>query len=1087
MSPEQAKGAAALDARADVFSLGCVLYRCLTGRAAFSGDNPGAVLAKLLFSDRPRVSEWAPNVPPALDDLVARMLARSPADRPANAEQIATALGALGPLSDDRPRHTATIAEREQRLVCLLLATHGDRTSLDQPASDDEGTAVLSPLAPSEQSLASVVSAHGGAMEMFADGAVLVQIAGAPAATDLAARGARCALAMRTLIPQSVIAVTLGHSDSKTKLPTGGSIDQVDGLARCGVAAGTIVLDDATANLLDARFAIDKLARGTALRFARGTDVSVRQLLGKPTPCVGREREHAMMLATVRAAFADATPTALLVTAGPGMGKSRLCQEVLHDAGTVATWRARADALSQGSALALLGAVIRDAAAIASGEPGEDKLRAFAARYGADAEFVAEIARVDVARPSARLRAAREDATAMSDQLLRAWRELVDAVTARHPLVIALEDLQWGDHPSVRFVDAILRGPDRPLVVLAACRPEVHQVFPKLWADRRVQEIHLQPLSKKAREALIAHVLGDVDAAVAARIADRCEGNAFYLEELIRAVAEGKGDHLPESVLAMAEARFQRLEPAQRRVLRVASIFGETFWRGALAALMTADEWADVAHGLGDLVAREVIAPVPASRFAGEDELAFRHALIRDAAYEAIADSDRVAGHRLAGEWLEAHGERDAVVLGLHFERGGDPVRAREHYKRAAEQAFDGNDLDAVLRNAARAIACGAAGHQLGELRVMEAEVKGWHGKPAEQLPLAIEARANLPAATPHAFRAAEQIAVASCRTGNQDALREAAEKLCALDPAGTVTNGHMWPLARTVNQLILMGQSAHANRLVAHMETLRARVPADDHAARASIVFARDLAALMDCEPEPYLRDLDAIAGAYDDAGLARYAALQRFHVQYAYGAAGAFEVGLAFARDTLARTQQLELAIYANGTKAQLGWFLAIAGDHDAALALATEGLQYAVAVGQKLMEGNVRCRLAAIHELAGDLAAAEREARIASTMPGLALTFRADATARLAHLLLRLGRADEALPVSADAMRMMFPAGTIFATQLLAFRARADALAATGHDADAAAIRAEATAYRDIKAAKISDPALRASFVAAPENRP
>ena len=67
-----------------------------------------------------------------------------------------------------------------------------------------------------------------------------------------------------------------------------------------------------------------------------------------------------------------------------------------------------------------------------------------------------------------------------------------------------------------------------------------------------------------------------------ARLVERAGGNAFYLEELIRAVAEGKGDALPETVLAMVQAASSALEVDARRVLRAASVFGQAFWRGGV-------------------------------------------------------------------------------------------------------------------------------------------------------------------------------------------------------------------------------------------------------------------------------------------------------------------------------------------------------------------------------------------------------------------------------------------------------------------------------------------------------------------------
>ena len=70
-----------------MFALGCVLFECLTGRPAFDGDHAAAVLAKILFDDAPRVSALWPEVPEALDALVARMLSKDPALRPRDGDQ----------------------------------------------------------------------------------------------------------------------------------------------------------------------------------------------------------------------------------------------------------------------------------------------------------------------------------------------------------------------------------------------------------------------------------------------------------------------------------------------------------------------------------------------------------------------------------------------------------------------------------------------------------------------------------------------------------------------------------------------------------------------------------------------------------------------------------------------------------------------------------------------------------------------------------------------------------------------------------------------------------------------------------------
>jgi hypothetical protein len=88
MAPEQARGDERIDARADVFALGCVLFECLTGRPPFTGDHPVAVLAKLLIQDAPRLAELRPGAPRGLDGLLSRMLSKEPEGRPANGAAI---------------------------------------------------------------------------------------------------------------------------------------------------------------------------------------------------------------------------------------------------------------------------------------------------------------------------------------------------------------------------------------------------------------------------------------------------------------------------------------------------------------------------------------------------------------------------------------------------------------------------------------------------------------------------------------------------------------------------------------------------------------------------------------------------------------------------------------------------------------------------------------------------------------------------------------------------------------------------------------------------------------------------------------
>jgi hypothetical protein len=129
----------------------------------------------------------------------------------------------------------------------------------------------------------------------------------------------------------------------------------------------------------------------------------------------------------------------------------------------------------------------------------------------------------------------------------------------------------------------------------------------------------------------------------------------------------------------------------------------------------------DVGGELESLARQELLRRSEESRVAGEQEYAFRHALLREAAYATLTQEDRRAAHRCAGEWLGAQSERDAHVLAQHFELGGVPLLAAAWLTRAARAALDAGDIARVGALAQRGLALGAAGSDRGELLVLRA------------------------------------------------------------------------------------------------------------------------------------------------------------------------------------------------------------------------------------------------------------------------------------------------------------------------------------------------------------------------------
>jgi len=141
MAPEQVRGDSVLDARCDVFALGCVLFECLTGRPPFVGEHALAILTRIVLEPAPAPSDLCPGVPPALDDLVARMLARDREGRPADASEVVAELTTLeGMPKVEIPSAVETtsaqaLAASQRRMVMAIL---GEDAPSEETLSPEE-------------------------------------------------------------------------------------------------------------------------------------------------------------------------------------------------------------------------------------------------------------------------------------------------------------------------------------------------------------------------------------------------------------------------------------------------------------------------------------------------------------------------------------------------------------------------------------------------------------------------------------------------------------------------------------------------------------------------------------------------------------------------------------------------------------------------------------------------------------------------------------------------------------------------------------------------------------------------------------
>jgi hypothetical protein len=397
---------------------------------------------------------------------------------------------------------------------------------------------------------------------------------------------------LHSRLPQAHFAVCTGTGLLAQHAPEGPAVEAalqlVQQVSASGAGSGVIAIDSLTENLLGGYFAVQKASPGRAARLLHEVKTVESDVapFGKPSSCIGRDSELAMLDGVFAACRDDSVARGALVIGPPGIGKTRLRREFLQ------RLRARGepflaligagDPLNVGESYGLLGQAIRRQSGIAEREilsvspaPTIDRrqlLSAWLAEQVPEADpqramfCLAEICGLpqptnkDIA---AELHGAQRPTTLNVDprehsqRVMDAWLELLRHLCAQRPVLVVLEDLQWGDQPTVRLIDAALRElRDAPFMILALGRPELRDAFPSLWTGRDVLELRLGGLSRRAGERLLDQLaksagVPPLSATEREQILAFAAGNALFLEELFRSRLTAGSDGTPETVLAM--------------------------------------------------------------------------------------------------------------------------------------------------------------------------------------------------------------------------------------------------------------------------------------------------------------------------------------------------------------------------------------------------------------------------------------------------------------------------------------------------------------------------------------------------------
>jgi len=609
------------------------------------------------------------------------------------------------PLTEAAP---ATAEER--KVVSVLFCDLVGFTAASEAADPEDVRARIQPY---HRRLREEIERFGGTVEKFVGDAVMA-VFGAPVAhEDDAERAVRAGLRMLeaieelnaddpTLSLQVRVGINTGEAvvalEARPELGEGiVTGDVVNTASRLqGVApVNAVVVSESTYRATERVFDWEPLApvtvKGKAEPLAIWRPLRAQARLGSDvtrtltTPLVGRELEKNLLTGTFERAAQQRSCQLVTVVGEPGVGKSRLCAELLtHVDGQpgLTRWRqGRCLPYGDGISFWALGEIVKSECGILESDTPE---QAAAKLEQAIPEDDPERAWL-VARLAPLVGAPAEPAS--QEESFAAWRRFCEALAVERTTVLIFEDLHWADPALLAFLEHLADwAEDVPLLLLCTARPELYERHATFGADaRNAQRINLSPLSNTETAQLVSALLerAVLPAETQQQLLEQAGGNPLYAEEFVRLLADrgGLGDEseVPESVQALIAARLDTLTPDRKSLLQDAAVLGKVFWAGALAAMGDRDP-AEVELALHELARKELIRPARAGSMAGEREYAFWHVLVRDVCYGQIPRAARAARHEAAAAWLEAKaGERVedlADVLAYHYESALDLTRA---------------------------------------------------------------------------------------------------------------------------------------------------------------------------------------------------------------------------------------------------------------------------------------------------------------------------------------------------------------------------------------------------------------------------
>jgi TOMM system kinase/cyclase fusion protein len=732
-APEQLRGEPPTT-RSDLYSWGLIFLECLTGELAVGGGSAQDVLLKQLGPEPVRIPSTIGNR--RLRRLLETVTAKPVERRNATIEGLLQELSRLEASALDAPSAAPDlqlVTEGERRQLTVICCGLGV-ASRDGSAPDLED---VDQLLHAQHALYEQLAGRSGGQlaSVLADQVLLVF--GYPHARENDARRAvhtalRIAaeveranarleaeqgsrLEVRIGVHTGLVIVHELRQVARETLPDLVGLTPRVATRLAGLAApGEILVSPDTLRLLRNEFVTEPAGEHPVCE--DGHRLSVFRVTGEQGPAAGAEtmlrvretplvgRSHQLNeLLDIWSGTAAKRGRTVLISGEPGIGKSRLLRELRRRVPARGWLECRCAPENQDTPLRPVADMLMAA---------EEPLESLLARYGSDlAESFPLLAAALSLPPNGKQLTAQLTPERQKELAFNALVTLFFRMAEAHPRVLALEDLHWADPTTLELLALLVREveatpeldtePAPRLSLVLTARPE----FTPPWSLSDLSLIPLPRLTTSDVEEMVRAAIADgqsLPRGMLEEVIRHADGVPLFVEEVTRVLIEtgilaeetqesatdGSTFEIPGTLRDLLAARLDALSPSARETAQLAAVLGREFRWELLRATTPKDE-TTLREDLRELTEAAIVFP---RRSARAESYAFKHALVRDAAYETMVRATRQTTHlRVANTLRERFPdlERDRPeILAQHFEQGGKLVTAVEYWTEAGDRTM---------------------------------------------------------------------------------------------------------------------------------------------------------------------------------------------------------------------------------------------------------------------------------------------------------------------------------------------------------------------------------------------------------------